>query len=639
MPVGAKRDLCTVSTSGPVNLDFTTLASGYGTGAFGPLDVAAQILEGCNARGDDGVWIHRLPDDAILQRAGALAALDAETRKGLPLFGIPFAIKDNIDAAGYATTAACPAFAYQAEADAFVVRRLLDAGAILIGKTNLDQFATGLVGIRTPYGVCANSFNADYVPGGSSSGSAVAVAAGLVSFALGTDTAGSGRIPAAFNNIIGLKPTRGLLSTGGVVPACRSLDCVSVFALTASDAHTVLTAAGGYDTADAFSRIAPDASRKQDRWSRRDRVRLAVPREEDLEFFGDDASADAFSEAVRVAADLGLELHRISLKPFVEAARLLYGGPWLAERLMVVRELLARDAGSLHPVTRSIIEAGAELSASDAFRDFYRVAELKRDAEALLGDSDALLLPTAPTIYRIDAVENDPVTLNSNLGYYTNFLNLFDMCGVAVPTRFRKDGLPFGVTFAGSAFKDEELLCLADAFHRAAGVPLGATGAPLPAKTDTPPGANGTPTDTGFLQIAVCGAHMRGLPLNGQLLELDAVFLRKAATTADYRLFALEHLVPPRPGLMRVDAGSGEPIELEIWSLPSERVGALLQQISAPLGLGTIALADGGTAPGFLCESHAVRAARDITEFRGWRAFIGSSASAPEPAGPLQQVK
>lgn len=618
-----------MSSSVVESLDFASLEEGYRSGRFTPVTVAEAVIERIDARKDDRVWIHRVPAEDILERARHLEVLDVDERRSLPLFGLPFAIKDNIDAAGHPTTAACPAYAYEAEEDAFVVARLLKAGAILIGKTNLDQFATGLVGTRSPYGACPNALNPDYISGGSSSGSAVAVASGLVSFALGTDTAGSGRVPAAFNNIVGLKPTRGLLSAGGVVPACRTLDCVSILALTANDAQVVLGVAQAFDIDDPFSRSLTKPSQAMATRTRLDGIRIAVPQDKDLTFFGDGVSAVAFNNAVRAVEHIGADVTPIDFSPFAEAARLLYEGPWVAERTLVARDLLQRDPDALHPATRAVVETGSHHSAIDTFQAIYRIAALRRQAEEALQGHDALLLPTAPTIYKISEVERDPIQLNTNLGTYTNFLNLFDMCGVAVPTAMRTDGLPFGVTFVGPAFTDIALLEMAAALHRSADVTLGATGKRL-SDASKPVLRSVAPMNSpDRMQVAVCGAHMRGLALSHQLEALGGLFEREAQTDVNYALYAFENMDPPRPGLVRDGTPRSNGIALELWSLPTQNIGALLQLIAPPLGLGTIELSDGSKAQGFLCEAYAIDHATDITEFGGWRSFLAAGVGEP----------
>ena len=521
------------------------------------------------------------------------------------------------------TTAACPAFAHLAEADATVVRRLVEAGAMLMGKTNLDQFATGLVGTRSPYGVPANPFDGAYIPGGSSSGSAVAVARGLVSFALGTDTAGSGRVPAAFNNLVGLKPTRGLVSTAGVVPACRSLDCVSVFAMTAADAAAVLAVAAAPDAGDAFSRARPAAGvpRLPD-----SALVAGVPRPDQLEFFGDPETPGLFAGAIARLRDIGVQVREIDAGAFLDAARLLYGGPWVAERYWAVKALIEESPEALHPVTRQVIEAARGYSAVDAFDAFYRLQALRAEAERTWAGIDVLVMPTAPTIYTRAALDADPVRLNSNLGTYTNFMNLLDLAAVAVPAGFTGHGLPFGITFAAPAFTDADLLALGGRFHAATGLALATGRTPAPA---APPAAGGP---NGRFALAVCGAHLDGEPLNGQLTARGGVLLRRTRTAPVYRMVALNGPGPERPGLLR--APTGADIEVEVWEIDAAQVGGFVTEIAPPLGLGTVALEDGSTVPGFLCEAYAARDAEDITEYGGWRAYRAPSRPTPPPSHP-----
>ena len=442
-------------------LDLAALANAYRNRLLSPTGLVTGVLERVARRGDDKVWIHLLPRDELLSMASALEQVDPATR---PLYGVPFAIKDNIDLAGHPTTAACPDFAYTPSTSAWVVSRLIKAGAIPIGKTNLDQFATGLNGTRSPYGAPASAPSADHISGGSSSGSAVAVAAGLVSFSLGTDTAGSGRVPAQFNNIVGLKPTRGLLSAGGVVPACRSFDCVSIFALCADDARDVLAVAKGFDPSDPFSREDSPAYLA----SRVSAARFGIPRREDLQFFGNDEGKRLFDATVERIAGLGGDIVEVDLCPFLETARLLYEGPWVAERYVAIREFFDKHPESLHPVTRQIIGGGARPSAAEAFAAYYRLKELRRTTETAWRKIDVLVTPTAGRQYTIAEMLADPIRLNSDLGFYTNFMNLLDLSGVAIPVGFQSDGLPFGVTLAAPAFCDAALLSLGDEIHRAA---------------------------------------------------------------------------------------------------------------------------------------------------------------------------
>ncbi len=590
------------------SLDLEGLASRYRAGSLRPTQLVEGLLERLARRGDDKVWIHRLPEAELLARA---SELEQRGMQGLPLYGIPFAIKDNIDLAGHPTTAACREFSFVAKESAFAVRRLLDAGAILIGKTNLDQFATGLVGVRTPYGVPGNSFDPAYVPGGSSSGSAVAVAAGLVSFSFGTDTAGSGRVPAAFNNLVGLKPTKGLLSTSGVVPACRSLDCVSIFALTAADAAQVLRSARGFDAADPFSRHAASPARAMPHSFAG--CRIGVPRDSQLEFFGNSDAQTLFASFVEKLVSLGAEKTCIDFAPFLETARLLYEGPWVAERYVGIREFFEKTPEALHPVTRSITAGATRHSAIDTFTAYYRLKALRRQTAPVWDSIDVLVTPTAGTIYKIAEVEADPIKLNSNLGYYTNFMNLLDLAAIAVPAGFQKNGLPFGATLAAPAFADEVLCELGQIAQRAMVTTMGATGLPLP-KEKSPEKSKTT------IALAVCGAHMSGLPLNRELLERGARLARKCRTAPNYRLFALTEFKPPRPGMIREDDGAA--IEVEVWDVPPAAFGSFVEGIPAPLGIGTVTLEDGQQVKGFLCETYATKVARDITSLGSWRTFI-----------------
>jgi allophanate hydrolase len=595
------------------SLDIATLTVQYHSGELRPQDVIAGVLERIARRGDDHVWIDLLHREELLARA---QELERRGPTGLPLFGIPFAIKDNIDLAKHPTTAACPEFAYTPEHHAPVVQALLDAGAIAIGKTNLDQFATGLVGVRSPYGVCRNPFNPEFISGGSSAGSAVAVAAGLVSFSLGTDTAGSGRVPAAFNNIIGLKPTRGLLSNRGVIPACRTLDCVSIFSLTSADARLVLHVAKGFDPPDPFSRHAVESS-QQSIASDFAHCRIGVPKMDQLEFFGNTEGKDLFLKIVGQLERLGGKRVEIDFRPFLETARLLYEGPWLAERYVAIRDFFDKHPEALHPVTRTIIGGGITPTAADAFTAYYRLKELCRDAAPVWDQIDILVTPTAGTIYTIAEVQAEPFRLNSNLGYYTNFMNLMDLCAIAVPAGFQQNGLPFGITVAAPAFQDDALCRLGDTLHRSVGVKMGATShdlLPWPRHLDPLPYQNRT------IRLVVCGAHMSGLPLNHQLIQQNARLVRVCRTAALYRLFALPGSPPSRPGLLR--AQPGRSIEVEVWELPAEQFGSFVDSIPAPLGIGTIELEDGDQIRGFLCEPYATAQAQDISDLGSWRTYL-----------------
>ena len=533
----------------------------------------------------------------------------------LPLLGIPVAVKDNIDVAGLPTTAGCPAFSYRPQRDAAAAARLKAAGAIVIGKTNLDQFATGLVGVRSPYGVPRNAMKAGLVPGGSSSGSAVAVARGIVPLALGTDTAGSGRIPAGLNNICGLKPSLGLVPATGVVPACRSLDCVSIFALTAEDAFQALGVMAGMDAGDPFSRRYRLGQLSRPAPG----LRIGVPRPADRIFFDDGGARQAFETALRLLRDLGVTLIEIDLTPFLDAARLLYEGAWVAERTAAVGAFIAEHAEHVHPVTRNIIAPGARLTAVDAFRGFYRLAELRASARRSLDRIDFLVVPTAPAAYSIAELEADPLLPNSRLGTYPNFVNLLDMAGFAVPATIAADGTPYGVTFLASAGRDAELASLAGTFHAMTGLPLGALGADMP-----PPCREVVALGAGEIPIAIVGAHLSGMPLNHELKSLDARFIEATATAADYRLYTLPRTTPPKPGLLRVADGAGASIELEVWALDAEGFGRFVAAIPPPLSIGSIRLADGRLVKGFLVEATAIEGARDISAFGGWRKAVAA---------------
>jgi allophanate hydrolase len=562
--------------------------------------------------GDPALFITLRPEREALAEADALALGRAHE---LPLYGVPVAIKDNIDVAGLPTTAACPAFSYQPSVDATVVARLKRAGAIVIGKTNLDQFATGLVGVRSPYGVPRNPFNRDLTPGGSSSGSAVAVAAGLVPLALGTDTAGSGRVPASLNNIVGLKPSLGLVPNTGTVPACRSLDCVSVFALTADDALAALEVIAGPDARDPFCRPLPLG--KIGNVARG--IRVGVPRAIDRIFFGDQRADLAFAAALDLLGELHVTITEVDLTPFIETAALLYEGPWLAERVAAVGDFIASKPADVHLVTRQIIERGRGLSAADAFRGFYRLAELRARCRDTLAHADVLMVPTVPAAYTVAEIEADPIGLNSRLGTYTNFVNLQDLAALAVPAAIAEDGTPFGVTFLVPSGHDALLASFGRVFHAATKLPLGALGVPQPALS---PVINGPQEHE--IAIAVVGAHLSGMPLNGELVALGGRFLETTATTPDYRLYALSGSKPPKPGLLRVASGAGAAVEVEIWAMPVSAFGRFVAAVPPPMSIGTLTLEDGRGVKGFLVEAEAVTAARDISGFGGWRTFMAS---------------
>ncbi|MBY0342863.1 MAG: allophanate hydrolase [Sphingomonadales bacterium] len=543
-------------------------------------------------------WISRA-DPAALRAAAR--AVDARIAAGehLPLAGVPYAAKDNIDVAGMETTAACPAFAYRPERSATVIEKLEAAGAICVGKTNLDQFATGLVGTRSPYGIPRNVYNRDYVSGGSSSGSAVATAAGLVGFALGTDTAGSGRVPAAFNHLVGLKPSKGRWSTRGLVPACRTLDCITVFADRLEDAALVDSVLAGFDAEDAFSRPLADVPIRG--------RRIGVPARAQRQFFGD-VEAECLYDRALAALARGCELVEIDIDPLLEAAQLLYGGPWVAERTAAVAALLESNPLAIDPVVREVIAPGGTMLATELWNGIYRLADLARGAEAMWGEVDALAFPTTGTTYRVAELLEAPVALNSNLGRYTNFVNLLDMAAVAVPAGARGNGTGFGITLVGPAHSDKGLIALAGDYLASAGLP------PLP------PLDLGDRMDT--VKLAVVGAHLEDMPLHWQLTSRGATFVGAFTTAPNYRLYAMADSVPPKPALVHSETGAA--IALEVYELDMASFGSFVTEVPPPLAIGTVQLADGSSVKGFVAEPRALTGAEDITHLGGWRAYIAS---------------
>jgi allophanate hydrolase len=530
------------------------------------------------------------------------------------LAGLTFAVKDNIDVQGMPTTAACPAFAFTPGEHAQTVQKLLAAGATLVGKTNLDQFACGLNGSRSPYGAVPNAFNAAYVSGGSSSGSAYVVATGQVDFALGTDTAGSGRVPAGLNNIVGIKPSKGLVSTRGVLPAAQSVDCVSIFARTTEVAALVLGVLAGYDPEDAYSRPLELTARP---WSAS--FKFGVPSR--LEFFGDAQAESAFAKGIEQLKALGGEAVAIEYAPLAAAADLLYNSALVAERYAAIRPFFdAHESQVMEPV-RSIIAKGRDYSAADLFAAQTQLRAYGQQAAALWADIDVLMVPTAPTHYTIAQMRADPVALNRNLGHYTNFVNLLDYAAIAVPSSIRADGLPFGVTLIGPCGSDWQLADLGQRLHQSTGLKQGFTGLNLPESQSIR--ALAAPKNEAMIAVAVVGAHLTGMPLNGQLTERGAHLVQATSTAAHYRLYALPNTTPPKPGLKRVSA-EGAAIALEIWDMPASQLGSFLALIPAPLGLGKVELADGSWVTGFICEGFALDAAQDVTAHGGWRAYIKS---------------
>ena len=589
------------------------IVAAHRAGTMTPEQTVARSYARIRALDDPAVFISLREEADAIADAHALAGSHAADR---PLYGVPVAVKDNIDVAGMTTTNACPAFTYHPAHDATSVARLRKAGAIVIGKTNLDQFATGLVGVRSPYGTPRNLFNPDLIPGGSSSGSGIAVAAGLVPLALGTDTAGSGRVPAGFNNIVGLKPSLGLVSTFGVVPACRTLDCVSVLALTVDDAWAALTVMAGHDENDAYSRDRPLGQVG----AMPAHLKIGTPRPGQRLFFGDTDYASGYDAALSRLARLGAEIVEIDIEPFYETARLLYDGPWVAERTITARSLLASDPDAIHPVTREIILSGLRSSAVDAFAAFYELEELRWIASHTFRKVDALALPTSPTIYSIKQVLADPIQLNGRLGTYTNFVNLLDLCGLALPASMTGKGLPFGITLLAPGGADALLAEIGRVFHADTLLPLGALKEQQPAIHPMPK----SPA-RGETAVAVVGAHLSGLPLNSELRSLGGRLLEATKTAPNYRLYALSGVQPAKPGLLRVDEGKGTAIEIEVWALSLNAFGAFVDKVPPPLSIGTIKLTDGRNVKGFLVEAAAVDGTPDISGFGGWRAFLAQN--------------
>lgn len=562
-------------------------------------------------------WISLINDQ---QLAAYLKKLEGESPDSLPLYGIPFAVKDNIDLKGLATTAACPAFAYEPEENATVVQLLIDAGAIPLGKTNMDQFATGLVGVRSPepWGPCKNSLNPEMISGGSSSGSAAALALGQVCFSLGTDTAGSGRVPAAFNNLIGLKPSKGLLSTKGVVPACASLDCVSIFALTAEDANLVLNIAAQFDAGDPWSRHNPYSNGPRYFNAAIPPFTFAVPQEDQLAFFGDASAQSEFEKACEALSAIGGKKLVLDFSILFDAAKLLYQGPWVAERYLAIQDLLESQADEIHPVIRKIVEPAKSLTALDTFSAQYTLQAFKQASENLISQADIFVTPTTGTCYSIVAVEADPIQLNSNLGYYTNFMNLLDMSAVAVPTGKLESQVGFGITLFSAAMRDKHLLSISAKLQAHLAIKPGAVES---FHLETSACTSLTPQQT--VQVIVCGAHLDGLPLNWQLTERGGYFVEKTQSATGYRLYALAGGPPLRPGMV-IDKSSEQSIEIEIWELPMSEFGSFVAAIPAPLGIGKVQTQDGRWLPGFICEASGLEGAEEVTHFGGWRNWLAS---------------
>jgi len=594
----------------PPTLDLGALSRAYKNGTLTPPALIESLLERARSFEQHNIWIHLATAQEL---APYLDRLTDHSPEDLPLYGVPFAVKDNIDVAGMPTTAGCEAYRYRPTEHAAVVQALVDAGAIPIGKTNLDQFATGLVGTRSPepWGPCRNSVNPDYISGGSSAGSAVAVALGLASFSLGTDTAGSGRVPAAFNNLIGLKPTLGRVSVRGVVPACQTLDCVSLFARDAQQAHDILAVMEKPDPQDPWQRSAPTGAKPIPA-----NFRFGVPQRGQLDFDGDKNSEQLFDQAIDHLTSLGGEAVELDFAPFLEAAKLLYEGPWVAERYLATSPLISEQPDALLPVTRSIIEKGAEGTARDAFAAQYRLKALKARADQNWSRLDVIVTPTTPTIYTIEQLNAEPVTLNSNLGTYTNFMNLLDYSAVAVPGGWLDTGLPGGCTLFAPAFQDEQLLALASRLQPLGSQTVGALEDPVTASEFA--------AKERTIDVLVCGAHLSGLPLNHQLTSRKAALVETTHSADCYRMYLLAGGPPFRPGMIR-DPGQGVALPVEIWRVPADQFGSFVAGIPAPLGIGQVELEDGRWVAGFICEPVGLEGAREITDLGGWRNYVAQA--------------
>lgn len=592
----------------PDMLQIDPLVASCRKGTLTPTDIVKEVLARVEAynRVDPAVWITLVPADRLLARAAELESLSASD---LPLYGVPFAVKDNIDVVGLPTTAACPAFAYTARESAEVVRCLEAAGAIVIGKTNLDQFATGLVGMRSPYGQPHSVFGSEYVSGGSSSGSAVAVAAGLVSFALGTDTAGSGRVPAAFNNIVGLKPTRGVLSTYGLVPACESLDCISIFAASTADALQVEQVARAPDIRVPYSRAMDPRKLPYGTF------RFGILHKEDRFFDGCPASAVLYERAIQQLEELGGTAVELDFAPLKETAELLYSGPFVVERLTALEDFYHEHRADMDPTVGQIFDGANKYSATDVFKGIYHQNLLKQEVDRMWNAFDVMVLPTAPRIVTKQEVAAQPIAVNSMLGTYTNFVNLLDMAACAVPAGFTPDGLPFGVTFIGPSFTDDDLALLAGRFHAVSGNTSGMNNVAVTSSTCTA----STEAAPGNVLLAVVGAHLKGFPLHWQLEKEHAVLRATTRTASDYRLFALPDAVPPKPGLVREKGFVGPGLEVEVYELDAAGFGRFVSALPQPMAIGKITLADGCEVSGFLCSEAIARSGKDITASGGWR--------------------
>lgn len=575
----------------PSKLSISGLGALYAQGALTPRQVTVAVIERTAAHETDGIWIVEPSAELIEPYLEALEAMGDEERAAKPLWGIPFAIKDNIDLADVPTTAGCPAYAYTPQESATVVRLLIEAGAFPVGKTNLDQFATGLVGTRSPYGECENALRPELISGGSSSGSAVSVAAGLAAFALGTDTAGSGRVPAALNDLVGFKPPLGSWSTAGVVPACASLDCVTVFAHSLNDALAVDAVAARPDASCAWSRSFTAQAPKMP-------STVYVPQEEPR-FYGpfEEEYRAAWRRALAklecIAKARGAKVLQLDCNELSQIASILYDGPWVAERWSDLGPFVSEHADTVFPVTKTILESGnrGDLGAADTFAAYHRIQEARSRYAQLFADA-VLVMPTAGGTFTRDEVRQDPIATNSLMGLYTNHCNLCDLCAAALPAGWAADKLPFGVTAFSAANSQHLVSGFSQAF-----------------------------TEDAAVELAVCGQHMRGLALHGQLEELGAVFLESTATAPSYRLHILP-TEPVKPGLVH-DTRRGRPIEVETYLLSTRAFGELVTAVPAPLGFGKLELSDGRVVEGFLLQgAGSIDGLEDISELGSFKTWL-----------------
>lgn len=556
----------------PEQLTIGWIKQAYAKQVLTPKELIEEMIKRAKTQEEKNIWIVPPTEEAIQPYLDALP----KEREQYPLWGIPFAIKDNIDLAGVPTTAACPDFSYIPKENATVVEKLIKAGAIPIGKTNLDQFATGLVGTRSPYGEVHNAYQPEMISGGSSSGSAVSVALGLAAFALGTDTAGSGRVPAMLNTLVGWKPPVGSWSSKGVVPACASLDCVTVFAKKMEDVELVNSIAKGFDAECCWSKTFQEKGKTLPK-------KVYIPKEEP-EFYGDfkEIYRQKWNACIKRIKGLGILVEELDMNMFQKAALILYEGAYVAERWEDLKEFVEANPGKTFPVTETILRSGEkkENTAAKLFGDLHQLQQYKAKARLLLEDS-VMIMPTAGGSFTREQVRRDPIETNSKMGLYTNHCNLLDLTAIAVPENSSDRTYPFGITIFGRSDSENLVLAFGEAFLASESI-----------------------------QLAVCGLHKKGYPLEYQLTELGAEWLGTAKTAKGYHLYELD-TEPKKPGM--VYQGDGETsIEVELYDIPKQKLGYFMELVKKPLYLGDIELEDKRTVKGFLCEAAAIVGAREI---------------------------